>query len=65
MMNLLNSYVRQGLGKTKNLAIMRGYETEEAFRANIEAACRDCLDGRTYPAEEVFAELREKYGINT
>jgi predicted transcriptional regulator len=34
-------------------------ETREAIRQGLE----DVAAGRTYPAEEVFAAMREKYGI--
>jgi len=38
-------------------------EEEARLNANLQQGMREIADGNTRPAREVFAELREEYGI--
>ena len=38
-------------------------EEEASLSANLEQGLREIAEGNTRPAREVFAELREEYGI--
>jgi hypothetical protein len=43
--------------------VTAGAEEEARLNANPQQGLREIADGNTRPAREVFAELREEYGI--